>query len=325
MVTIKSIRLGVRMLRSALRCRLTILPALLALTLAAVASCSHPQSPAAPTQFLFVTLPEQRSVAVFAADATGDAQPLATIKESAPDTPVDAGVSLRGEIFVGNGNGTVNVYAGEHRDYQLVRTLAGPKTKMLHPSSMAIDMSGTIYLADRGGAPGQQRVVVLAAAQSGNVVPSRVLSGPHTELTSPTGIATDASGEVFVADHDSGKILIFAADALGDVAPVASLEGLHGPRRVAVDQDLNVLVSCDGDSSIAVFAPNGPRLWTRSAIITSTAMHDPIGVTADSSGRIAAAVRGAVLFFAAAANGTSVPLVELQGPAPINPTGLLIH
>jgi hypothetical protein len=84
-------------------------------------------------------------------------------------------------------------------------------------------------------------------------------------------------------------------------------------------------VSCDGDSSIAVFAPNGPRLWTRSATITSTAMHDPIGVTADSSGRIAAAVRGAVLFFAAAANGTSVPLVELQGPAPINPTGLLIH
>jgi len=118
------------MLRSALRCRLkSILPALLSLTLAAVASCSHPQPPAAPAQLLFVTLPEQRSVAIFAADATGDAQPLATIKESAPDTPVDTGVNLRGEIFVGNGNGTVNVYAGEHRDYQLVRTLGGPIPK----------------------------------------------------------------------------------------------------------------------------------------------------------------------------------------------------
>jgi streptogramin lyase len=313
------------MLRSAIRCRLTILPALLAIGMAAAASCSRSQTPAGPSQVLLVTLTKQRGVAIFAADATGNAEPLATIKESAPDTPVDAGVNLRGEIFVGNANGTVNVYAGEHHDYQLVRTLAGSNTKMVHPVAMAVDMSGTIYLADTGGAAGQERIVVLAAAQSGNVVPSRVLSGPRTGLTSPTGIATDASGEVFVTDHDSGKILIFAADALGNATPVATLDGLNGPRRVAVDQDLNVLVSCDGNNSIVVFAPNGPRLWTRSATITSIAMHEPIGVASDSSGRIAAAVRGKVLFFAANANGTSTPLAELQGSAPFEPTGLLIH
>lgn len=313
------------MLRSAIRCRQFILPALLSIGLAAAASCAHPQPPAPSAQLLFVTLPEQRSVAVFAADATGNAEALETIKESAPDTPIDAGVNLRGEIFVGNANGTVNVYAGEKRVYQLVRTLAGPNTKMMHPLAMAVDISGTIYLVDSGGAPGRQRVIVLAAAQSGNVVPIRVLSGPHTGLTSPTGIATDASGEVFVADHDTGKILIFAADALGDNVPVATLDRLNGPRRVAVDQDLNVLVSCDGDNSIVVFAPNGPRLWTRSADITSTAMHDPIGVTADNSGRIATAVHGAVLFFAATANGSSVPQAQMQGPGPFNPTGLLIH
>lgn len=313
------------MLRSTLLYRLTILPALLSIGTIIAASCSHPRAPVAPAQLLFVTLPEQRSVAIFAADATGNAEALATIKESAPDTPVDAGVNLRGEIFIGNANGTVNVYAGEHHDYQLVRTLAGSNTKMVHPVAMAVDMSGTIYLADTGGAPGQQRIVVLAAAQSGNVVPSRVLSGPRTGLSSPTGIATDASGEAFVADHDSGKILIFAADAVGDATPVATLDSLKGPRRIAVDQDLNVVVSCDGDNSIVVFAPNGPRLWTRSATITSAAMHDPFGVASDNSGRIAAAVHGAVLFFAAGANGISAPLAQLQGSTPIEPTGLLIH
>jgi outer membrane protein assembly factor BamB len=312
------------MLRMAIRSRLTILPALLLISLTA-ASCSHSRPPTGTAQLLFVTLPEQRSIAIFSTDAAGNAEPLATIKESAPDTPVDAGVNLRGEIFVGNANGTVKVYAGEHHDYQLVRTLAGSNTKMVHPLAMAVDISGTIYLADSGGVPGQERIVVLAAAQSGNVVPSRVLNGQRTQLTSPTGISTDASGEIFVADHDSGKILIFAADALGDAAPVATLEGLKGPRRVTVDQDLNVLVSCDGDNSIVAFAPNGPRLWTRSATITSTAMHDPIGVTADNSGRIATAVHGAVLFFPATANGSSVPLAQLQGPGPFNPTGLLIH
>lgn len=297
----------------------------LLLALAAGASCSHPQPPAAPAQVLFVTLPEQRSVAVFAAGASGDAKPLMTIRESAPDTPVDAGLSMRDEIFIGNSNGTVNVYAGVHRDFQRMRTLSGPNTRMVHPSAMAVDQNGAIYLTDLGLAPGQEQVIFLAAAQNGNVAPDRTVSGPHTGLTSPTGIAIDASEEVFVADHDSGKILIFAADARGDVPPVATLEGLKGPRRVFVDQDLNVLVSCAGDSSIAVFTPNGPRMWTRTATITSAAMHDPVGVTADSSGRIAAAVRGAVLFFAAGANGPSIPLLELQAPEPMNPTGLLIH
>jgi hypothetical protein len=314
------------MLRSAICDRLkSLLRTLPFLALGAVASCSHSPTPVGPPQDLLVTLPEQRSIAVFAADATGNAKPLTTIQESAPDIPVDAGVNLRGEIFVGNSNGTVNVYAGQHRDYQLVRTIGGPNTKMVHPQSMAVDVAGAIYLADSGGAPGRQRVVVLAAAQSGNVVPTRVISGLHTGLTSPTGISLDASGEVFVADHDSGKILVFAADALGDVPPVVTLGGLNGPRRVFVDQDLNVLVTCDGDSSILVLAPDGPRMWTRSATITSATMRNPVGVTADSSGRIAAAVHGAVLFFAPTAKGPSIPVAELQGPARINPTGLLIH
>jgi hypothetical protein len=314
------------MLRLGSRNWLDFAPTLaLLLMLLAGASCSRPQTPAAPTQFLFVTLPEKRSVAVFAAGASGDAKPLMTIQESAPDIPIDAGVSTRGEIFIGNSNGTVNVYAGQHRDYQRVRSLAGPNTKMVHPSSMAVDLNGAIYLADLGAARGQERLIFLAPAQSGNVAPVRTVSGPHTGLSSPTGIATDASEEVFVADHDSGKILVFAADADGDAPPVATLDGLKGPQRVFVDQDLNVLVSCDGDNSIAVFTLAGPRTWTRSATITSAAMQNPIGITADGSGSIAIAVRGAVLYFAANANGPSTPSMELQGPESMNPTGLLIH
>ena len=76
MVTINHSPRGVRMPPSANRCPLTILPALLLLTLVTVASCVRPQPPTAPAQLLFVTLPEQRSVAVFAADATANASPL---------------------------------------------------------------------------------------------------------------------------------------------------------------------------------------------------------------------------------------------------------
>lgn len=307
-------------------CRLkSVLTIPFLLTLVAGAACSHPQQPATPQQLLFVTLPETRSVAIFGEGATGDARPLATIRETAPDTPIDASANMRGEIFVGNRNGTINIYAGRDFNYERVRTLAGPHTQMGNLSSMAVDLSGGIYVTDLGAGPARARVMWFAAALNGNVTPDRVVSGPHTELTSPTGIAIDSSEQVYVADHDSGKVLIFDSDARGDAAPVAAIDGLNGPERLFVDQDLNIYVSCKGDSSIAVFMPNGPRKWTRSATITSAAMRDPEGVTADNTGRIAVAVRGAVLFFAPGANGATAPVQELQGPLPMNPTGLLIH
>jgi hypothetical protein len=290
------------------------------------ASCTRQQHESAgPRQFLFVTLPETRSVAIFPAGTSGDAKPLVTINEKAPDTPIDASASLRGEVFIGNGNGAINVYAGRSLDYQLVRSIAGPQTQMVHPTAMAVDPVGNIYLADRGAGPGAAKVIWLAAAVTGNATADKIVSGPHTGLTSPTGIAIDASESVFIADHDSGKVLVFEADARGDVPPVATIDGLKGPRRLFVDQDLNVYVSCDGDNSIAVMAANGPRTWARVATITSAAMHAPQGVAADNSGRIAAAVHGAVLYFAAAANGPSTPLLELQGPTPMNPSGLMIR
>lgn len=296
------------------------------LTLAASAACARPQSqPALPQQNLLVTLPETHALAIFSSGSSGDAKPLVTIQETAPDTPVDAGVSMRGELFIGNGNGTINIYAGRNLDYQLARTIAGPHTQMVHPTAIAVDASGNIYVADLGAAAGAAKVIWFSAALNGNVLPAKTVSGPHTGLTSPTGIAVDASEEVFVADHDSGKILLFDSDSRGDVPPVATLDGFKGPRRILVDQDLNIYVSCDGDSSIVVLAPDGPHAWTRTATITSGAMHAPEGVAVDNAGRIAAAVRGAVLYFASGATGSSTPALELQGPAPMNPTALMIH
>jgi hypothetical protein len=306
--------------------RESILKVALLATLAAGFACSHPQPQSAtPQQLLFVTLPEKRSVAIFAAGASGDEKPLLTIQEAPPDTPFDAGTSLAGEVFVGNSNGTVNVYTVHQNDYRFARKFAGPNTEMVHPVSMAVDPGGTVYIADRGADPGTAKVMWMVPGLRGNIAPEKILTGPHTGLTSPTGIAIDASEDVYVADHDSGKILIFDSSAQDDAPPVATIDGLKGPGRVFVDQDLNMYISCDGDSSIVVMAPDGPRMWSRTATITSAAMRMPVGVTADSSGRIATAVNGAVLFFAAEANGPSTPLLELQGPEPMNPTGLLIR
>jgi hypothetical protein len=299
---------------------------MLVLILTAAAACSHPTPPAAtPEQLLFVTLPKARSVAVFAAGATGDSKPLGKIRESAPDTPIDASLDIRGEVYVGNSNGTINIYAGRNFDYQRVRQLAGPHTQLIHPVAMAVNPLGNIYVLDRGARPGAAKVIWFSAGGDGNINPAKTLSGPHTGITSPTGIAIDASEEVFVVDHDSGKILIFAADAHGDAPPVATIDGLNGPRRLFIDQYLNIYVTCDGDNSVVVLEPNGPLRWTRTATIISAAMRYPKGVAVDSTGRIAVAVRGAVLYFATKANGSSTPIVDLQGPKPMAPDALMIR
>ncbi|HVC45413.1 MAG TPA: hypothetical protein VND20_11405 [Candidatus Binataceae bacterium] len=291
----------------------------------AVGACSRPQAPAGAPQLLFVTLPETRTLAAFAATASGDSQPLATIVEAAPDVPVDAGASLRGEVFVANANANVKVYAGQHFKFQLVRSIAGPHTRLANVTAMAVDPSGNIYMTDRGSAPGDARVEWFAAALNGNILPGRVISGPHTGLTSPSGIAIDASDETFVADHDSGKVLVFSAEADGDAAPIFTIAGLKGPQRVLVDADLNLYVTCQGDSSVAVFVPDGPQSWSLNYRLTSPAMHAPEGVAVDNAGHIAVAVHGAVLFFAAAARSAATPVLDLQGPWPMNPTSIMIR
>lgn len=265
-------------------------------------------------------------MAIFRADASGDAQPLATIHEAPSDLPVDASIDLRGEVLIANANGTIKIYDGRNYHYEQARELGGPHTGMAHLTGMAVDVSGDIFVADQGARPDQAHIAWFAASLNGNIMPARQIIGPHTELTAPGGIAIDKAGETFVVDRASNRVLIFASDAAGDAAPIAAItDGLNQPRRVFVDDDLNVYVTNQHDDSVAVFVADGPLHWSLNARITSPAMRHPDGVTADSAGRIAVAAPNAVLFFAANANGVSEPKWSLQGPHAMNPTALLIR
>ncbi len=60
----------------------------------------------------------------------------------------------------------------------------------------------------------------------GNDKPLRVIKGPKTQLNWPTGIAFDADRrELFVANDMGPSILVFDANARGDVAPKRVLKG----------------------------------------------------------------------------------------------------
>jgi DNA-binding beta-propeller fold protein YncE len=299
----------------------TLLGACLVL-LTIVGGCSHGQQ-APPGQRLYAAIPETGRIVIYPVTASGAAQPLATIKENPPDKPIDVSVDLMGEAFVANENGNVRAYGGP--EFQLIHTLEGPHTRIQHPTAIAAHIDGTFYVADAGSQADQARVEWFAAAQNGNIFPNRVISGPHTGITSPQGIALDGSGRLFVADEATDKVLVFEPDATGDASPVVALTGFHSPEHLFVDQLLNLYVSNKGDNSIKVFITTGPRSWSLSATITSAEMSQPSGVAADQAGQIAAAATGGILFFAPNSNGQVQPAGELRGETPMNPAGIFIR
>jgi DNA-binding beta-propeller fold protein YncE len=257
--------------------------------------------------------------------ASGADQPRATIKENPPDKPIDVSVDLRGEVFVANENGNIRIYGGQNFHYVLLHTIEGPHTRIQHPTAIMAKLDGTYYIADAGSAEDQPRVQWFAAGQNGNIFPNRVISGPHTGITSPRGLALDGSGRLYVADQATNKVLVFDPDAQGDTAPLAVLTGLHSPEHLFVDQLLNVYVANKGDDSIKVFISTGPQSWSPNATITCADMRALSGVAADQTGRIAVATTGGILFFDAGAHGQVTPASVLRGRMPMNPAGIFIH
>ena len=277
-----------------------------------------------PTQAVYASLPDQHMLAIFATTAAAGT-PLGTIKEPAADIPIDVGIDGLAEVFVANQNSNIKVYAGRNYAYQMVRGLAGPHTQMQHLNAFAVDQMGGLYVANSGGGSGDAKILVFAANMNGDIPPDHSISGPHTGLTTPTGISIDAAGRTFVADRSSNKILIFEANTRGDTAPIATISNVPAPNRVHVDQELNLYVDSGSNHSITVFIPEGPDNWSRTAAITAPDLENPQGMAVDANGRVAAAIPGGIVFFGANADGPSAPVQLLQGPPPFNPAGIAIR
>jgi DNA-binding beta-propeller fold protein YncE len=289
-----------------------------------LASCSRgPRGSAG--QHLYAAIPETGLIVIYPLTASGAAAPFATIKENPPDKPVDVSVDLVGEVFVANENGNVRAYGGRNFHYEQIHLLSGLHTGIQHPIAIVSKIDGTFYIADAGSGADKPRVEWFPAGQNGNVYPNRVISGPHTGISSPRGLAVDGSGRLFVADEATDRVLVFAADATGDAAPVVVLSGLHSPEHLFVDQLLNIYVSNKGDNSIKVFITTGPQSWRSSATITSAELRQPSGVATDQTGRVAVATTGGILFFAPNSDGQVEPEGQLRGSSPMNPAGIFIH
>src|SRR6266705_3129165 len=106
-------------------------------------------------------------------------------------------------------------------------------------AAMSAGVSAAATVTVTGGVAGKplyvanllgNSIAVYAAGASGNAAPTATIAGANTGLNAPFGIALDAAGNVYVANHDpnqvnSGRITVYAAGASGNATPTATIAG----------------------------------------------------------------------------------------------------
>jgi sugar lactone lactonase YvrE len=135
------------------------------------------------------------SVSIFAAGASGNATPTATISgpNTGLDVPLGITVDAVGKIYVANnsnpGTASVTIYSPDASgDATPISSIIGPSTG-LASTGLALDLNGNIYVTNGNRSPNPNTVTIFAAGASGNAVPIATISGPSTGLSRPYGVA----------------------------------------------------------------------------------------------------------------------------------------
>jgi sugar lactone lactonase YvrE len=167
----------------------------------------------------------------------------------------------------------------------------GSAARFADPQNVAVDGSGTIYVADAGNnlvrriTPAGVTTTLAGKAGVGGTADGTLISAT---FGSPSGIALGLGGTVYVADSGSHRIRKISPD--GTVATLAGADWptpIHGffpspgsvPVAIAVDGSGNVYVADAGMNMIRKVGPDG----TASVLTTATA---PRGVAVDTAGNL---------------------------------------
>lgn len=199
-----------------------------------------------------------------------------TGRQASFSAPLGLGCDATGDIFVGDYNNNVireitplavvSTFAGSFGSHGAANGRRSQATFTL-PQGVAMDEAGNMYIADsyndliRKITPGG--IVSTLAGQTG-VAGST--DGMDATFNSPTGVAVDHSGNVYVADQGNNTIRKITPS--GNVSTLAGTAGVAGsvngmnatfnlPTGVTIDNFENLYVADAGNNLIRMITPAG--------------------------------------------------------------------
>ncbi len=227
--------------------------------------------------------------------------------------PIGVATDLAGNIYVvDNGNnrirkitpaGVVTTFAGSGIAGFADGT--GTAASFNNPWGIATDAAGNVYVADQGNnrirkiTPGGV-VTTLAGSTYGYADGT----GTAAKFSFPVGVATDASGNVYVADElshrirkitPSGVVTTLAGSGTAGFADgTGAAASFNNPYGVATDATGNVYVADDSNNRIRKITPSGVVTTLAGSGTpgfadgtgTAASFNDPVGVSLDAAGNV---------------------------------------
>lgn len=203
-------------------------------------------------------------------------------------------------------------------------SITGSTTLLSAPEHLLVDPStDRLFVANQGGSS----VLIFDSAShiTGNVAPTRTISGASTLLAAPHDLALDTLNNLlYVADGT--QILVFQAASTinGNVPPVHNISMGFAVGAILNDAVDNRLYVAD-TSGNAISRLEGASLQDGTAVVaatisgTATGLARPQGLALDSTGRLivsnAAGPSITIYASAATANGNVSPVATINGAA----------
>jgi len=166
------------------------------------------------------------------------------------------------------------------------------------PSGMTADAYGNIYVADMGNHKIRKITpsgIVITVAGSGTAGAVNGV-GTSASFNQPTGVISDAAGNLYVADAQNDMIRKITTAGL--VTTFAT--GLSYPADVAVDNAGNLFVAEGGSTTIRKITPGGV------ASVFASGFQSPFGVAVDAANNVYVADYSMRIFKVSAAGTVSV-------------------
>jgi len=214
-------------------------------------------------------------------------------------SPAGVAVDSAGNIYVAdlgnnrvreiNTSGTINTIAGGGTGN--ANGVTATSVALSAPAGIAVDASGNVYFSEGGLNSSRVRKVtpggtISLVAGNGTMGYSGD-GGPATSaaLNTPTGVAVDSSGNIYIADGGNQRIRkVTPAGIISTVAGNGTM-GFSGDGGSATSAALNVPVGVAVDSSgnLYIADPGNERirLVTSAGVISTIAGNGTLGVTGD--------------------------------------------